>query len=175
VLRPGRKGGGTREAAAAAPLARLAALAVAAVALALVLAAASRATGLTSTEASFLRAVNATRSAHGLGPVQVDGRLERAARLHTREMLAQDRFGHGRWWQRLVRLGAPGPTFGENLGWATESSSPVERIIRLWLESPEHRAVLLYPGYSRVGIGVESGRFQGLDAVAVVTADFEGR
>jgi uncharacterized protein YkwD len=155
-------------------IARTTSLVGAGIALATSAPGAGRAVRLNGMERSFLQDVNAARAANGVGPVRVDVTLERAAREHTAEMLAGGVFAHGPWWQRLERLGARGPRFGEDLGWCADPASAPHRIVRLWLASRDHRAVLLRDGFDRVGIGVAIGPFKGFDRVAVVTAEFEG-
>src|SRR5437762_3575611 len=63
-------------------------------------------------------------------------------------------------------------TFGEDLAWGPASASWV---VGAWLASPEHRAILLRPGFRRVGIGAFQGTFSGRAGALVVTADFAGR
>ena len=70
-------------------------------------------------------------------------------------------------------LGARGPVFGENLAWGTGVTA--QWVVDRWLASPSHRAVLLRPGFRRVGIGIAFGAFAGHGSAAVVTADFAGR
>ncbi len=48
-------------------------------------------------------------------------------------------------------------------------------VVNTWLNSPTHRAVLLRPGFKRVGIGISYGTFAGHGGAGVVTADFAGR
>ena len=52
--------------------------------------------------------------------------------------------------ERITDAGYLPRAFGENT--ATGSSAP-ERIVRAWLESPGHRAVLLDPMQEEVGLG----------------------
>ena len=89
-------------------------------------------------------------------------------------MLAGGALSHGGRWQRLRRLGARGPWLGEDLGWYSDPASARQAIVRLWVASPEHRAVLLRGGFHLVGIAAAVGPFMGFDRAAVVTADFEG-
>ena len=126
-------------------------------------------------EKAFVRAVNRVRAARRLAPVRLDPRLERAARAHTAEMLAQRFFAHGAVVRRLESFGVAGPRIGETLGWHTPSADAVRVVIRLWLRSPEHRAVLLRRGFVRVGVGTDVGEFEGYSNTLVVTADFAGR
>jgi uncharacterized protein YkwD len=130
---------------------------------------------LTRAESSLLQAVNQARAAHGLGHVRVDIALERAARSHSADMLRRDYFAHGAFTSRLLSFRARGPVLGENLAWGTGSYATATSIVAAWLASPEHRANLLRPGFSRIGIAAPQGTFLGNGGAAVVTADFAGR
>ena len=121
---------------------------------------------------SVLAAINGTRSSRGLAPLRVDVRLVRAARSHSVDMLRRNYFSHGSFSTRIRTSGARGPMFGENLAWGTAATP--QWIIGQWLASPAHRAVLLRPGFRRVGIGIVTGTFHGYGGATVVTADFAG-
>ena len=149
-------------------------LGVVALALALAPVAASGTTTLNGSERSLLDAVNDARAAHDLRPLQVDPTLVRAARAHSASLLRDDVFTHGAFAARLARHGARGPAFGENLAWGTGSLASASSIVRAWLDSPGHRANLLRPGWSRIGIGSRVGSFLGYEGATVVTADFAG-
>src|SRR5947209_11594956 len=134
-------------------------------------AATASARGLTSSETSVLRAMNAARTSRGLTALRFDYRLARVARAHSADMLRRQYFAHGSFFARLSGSGAAGPVFGENLAWGPASSSWV---VSQWLASPEHRANLLRPGFRRVGVGALTGTFEGSAGAFVVTADFAG-
>lgn len=127
---------------------------------------------LATSESSLLAAINGTRSAHGLAAVRLDVRLVRVARSHSSDMLHRNYFSHGAFSTRVRASGARGPVFGEDLAWGTAATS--QWIIGSWLASPAHRAILLRPGFRRVGIGVATGTFNGYGGASVVTADFAG-
>ena len=126
-------------------------------------------------EAALLQVVNETRVAHGVQPLQVDAQLGRAARHHSLSMLRRNVFAHGAFRARLASYAARGPRFGENLAWGVGTLAGAHAIVRMWLGSPGHRANLLRPGFSRVGIGAPVGTFAGHRGAVVVTADFAGR
>jgi uncharacterized protein YkwD len=130
------------------------------------------AAALRADERSVLDRVNAARAAYGLAPVTPIASLERSARFHSRDMVANSYFAHGPFWQRIVGFGAQGPRVGEDLAWTAVGDAGT--VVRLWLASPPHRAVLLRPGFRHIGIGVAVGPFMGFDRATVVTADFEG-
>jgi len=139
------------------------------------LAPAAGAAGSESTATSLLRAVNHTRAAHGLRALRIDTRLARAACSHSVEMLRDDYFAHGDFRGRMVAFHVQGPTAGENLAWGNGQYAAPATVVAEWLASPEHRANLLRPGWTRIGIGLARGTFLGNAAATIVTADFAGR
>jgi uncharacterized protein YkwD len=142
--------------------------------LVLVLLPATAAAGPTGAEARLLRDLNRVRAAHALPPLRYDPRLQRAARAHSREMLASGIFQHGAFGTRMVRFDVGGTLTGENLAWGVGRFGTASAIVGAWLASPEHRANLLRPGFTRIGIGDLVGAFLGYDATHVITADFAG-
>ena len=144
-----------------------------AAALALVVPAAASA-GLTSPERQLLERMNVVRVEDGLRPLHFDVRLEHAARLHSRSMLTTGVFAHGAFAQRMLRFDVTGSLAGENLAWGTGELGSARGVVSAWLASPEHRANLLRPMFTRVGIGIDVGTFLGHPGASVVTADFAG-
>jgi uncharacterized protein YkwD len=126
-------------------------------------------------ENGLLAAMNATRAAHGLGPLRADAKLLAAARAHSRTLLRSNTFTHGSLGPRLSRFGVVGPKVGENLAWGVGSRASAASIVSAWLRSPGHRANLLRPGFTRVGVGALTGSFAGHGGATLVTADFAGR
>ena len=143
-------------------------------ALALCITSAADAATQSDREAALLRAVNETRVAHGLQPLNTDERLELAARNHSASLLRRNVLAHGALRARLAAYDARGPSFGENLAWGVGSKAGPHEIVRMWLASSGHRANLLRPGWRRVGIGAPVGTFAGYRNATVVTADFAG-
>ena len=126
-------------------------------------------------EEALLRAMNLARTSRGLRPFRLDAKLQSAARAHSLEMFRYGYFGHGAFGRRLSSFGVRGPTIGENLAWGQGVYRRAGVIVREWLQSPEHRANLLRPGFRRVGVGYSFGTFIGHGGAGVVTADFAGR
>ncbi len=127
-----------------------------------------------SRETSLLRELNRVRTQHGLGGLSFDARLHRAARAHSREMVASNTFGHGAFRSRMAAFGVTGSIAGENLAWGTGRRGTARGIVAGWLASPGHRANLLRPSFTRVGIGDLGASFLGHPRARVVTADFAG-
>jgi uncharacterized protein YkwD len=125
-------------------------------------------------EQSLIAAVNEVRADHHLRPVRVDPTLVVAARAHTTALLRTNVFEHGSFAERIARYGGRGPAFGENLAWGVGSRASARSFVTAWMKSPGHRAILLRPGWERVGIAALSGRFLGHAGATVVTADFAG-
>jgi len=136
-------------------------------------AAGAAARGLSSPEASLLQTMNAVRTSRGLPSLRLDVRLLRAARGHSADMMHRQYFAHGAVAARVLAQRARGPVYGEDLAWGT--SVTAQWVVDKWLASPRHRAVMLRPGFRRIGIGIAYGTFAGHGGAAVVTADFAGR
>jgi uncharacterized protein YkwD len=136
-------------------------------------AAGAQARTLSSSEASLLQTLNSVRTSKHLAPLRLDVRLLRAARGHSTDMMHRQYFAHGAVAGRVLAEGAHGPVFGEDLAWGTGVGA--QWAVSQWLASPRHRAVLLRPGFRRVGIGIAFGTFAGHGGAVVFTADFAGR
>lgn len=113
-------------------------------------------------ETRLLQLVNAERERVGLAPLAPDPALTTAARAHARDMLAQGYFAHlspdGKTpADRARAAGARLQLAGENLALAPT----VDLAHRGLMDSPGHRANILSPQFSRVGIGVADGGLHG--------------
>lgn len=115
-----------------------------------------------------MRTVNSVRRAHGARPLGVGPALQRAARAHSLDMARRGYFDHGPFVQRLRRFGVRSRVIGENLAYAAAPAFNAGGVVRMWLASPPHRAILLDRSFSRIGIGVAGG------TTRLVTADFAG-
>src|SRR5439155_14907096 len=120
-------------------------------------AAGAQARTVSGSAASLLQTMNSVRASHGLAPLRVDFHLVRAARSHSADMIRRQYFAHGSVAARALAAGARGPLFGEDLAWTTGLTA--QWVVNVWLNSPAHRAVLLRPGFNRVGIGISYGTF----------------
>jgi uncharacterized protein YkwD len=130
--------------------------------------------GSTSSDSALLREMNRVRAQRGLGRLTVDSHLQRAARSHSQEMLGSNVFQHGAFGSRMSRFNVTGRLAGENLAWGTGAYGTARGIVAAWLASPEHRANLLRPSFTRVGVSDLAGSFRGHRGAHVVTADFAG-
>jgi uncharacterized protein YkwD len=135
-------------------------------------------------QARAIRAeINQVRVAHGLPPVRGHRRLARAARAHSRDMVRRGYFSHvspnGETPSaRVRRAGYPArrPVWrvGETIAWAEGAYAAPAAVVRTWLESPPHRAILLSRSFREVGLGLAAGG-PTAPAGTTVTADFASR
>ncbi len=139
--------------------------------------AASRPSYLSPMEWSVLRNVNWLRRVHGLRALQPDPGLTAAAENHTRDMAqhfyyAHDSLNGGAWWARIrhyVHAKEVAETLNYIVGPRSRRREP-KTIVRSWMESPPHRAILLARGLRRIGIARQSKRRPGRPAF--YTADY---
>ncbi|RYF42747.1 MAG: hypothetical protein EOO25_05670 [Comamonadaceae bacterium] len=106
-------------------------------------------------EARMLEMVNQERSTQGLRPVTADAELVQVARGHSRDMLARGYFSHvtpdGKSMSdRMRAAGVRSQTAGENLALAQTLPAAHQGL----MNSPGHRANILRPQFTRLGIGV---------------------
>ncbi len=102
--------------------------------------------------------VNKARTAAGLRGFAWSRSLGRAATRHARDMARRGYFAHRRSGgpslaRRARAAGFRGRNVGEAIAYGCGSLSTPASVVRSWMNSPPHRAILL-SGRSRVGIGV---------------------
>ncbi|MHC4600474.1 MAG: IPT/TIG domain-containing protein [Planctomycetota bacterium] len=119
--------------------------------------------GLTEDEYNVLLLVNQERAARGLDPLVANGILTQAARDHSQDMIDRDFFDHVNPdglapWDRAMALGYPSSFVGENIaaGYATPQA-----VMDAWMNSPGHRANILDPNFTEIGIGRRDGGSMG--------------
>lgn len=122
-------------------------------------------------ERTVIRAINRARSSYGLHRLLANRRLARAADAHTRNMLRSNFFSHGAFSQRVHRY-VHFRRIGETIAMTSRCSA--RTAVRMWLNSPGHRAVLLSRKFRRVGVGRRLGRL-GTTRACIFTADFASR
>lgn len=127
-----------------------------------------------TTATRLVQALNAARAAHGVAPLRSGAALTRAARSHSSDMLENQYFDHGDFAGRMTEFHVPGTRMGENLMWGSGQWARAAAVVRAWLGSPEHRANMLDPRFTHIGVGVVRGTFLGTANAMVVTADFSG-
>jgi uncharacterized YkwD family protein len=120
-------------------------------------------TGLNQAEQTMLDLVNAERTKLGLKPLQIDLELVKLARLKSQDMINLNYFSHqsptyGSPFEMMKAAGISYRLAGENLAGAPT----VERAHTGLMNSPGHRANILNPSYTHIGIGAISGGRYGM-------------
>lgn len=103
---------------------------------------------------AMVNEINRVRQEHGLGPVTEDPALSAAAQQNDRANNAKGELGH--------HVGLLNGSRGEITAYASNGES-AKQAVDQWLNSPGHRAILLDPNMTKVGISI-SGDY--------ATADF---
>ena len=108
-----------------------------------------------SFEAEVVRLVNDIRVENGLQPLKANWELSRVARYKSQDMLDKGYFSHtsptyGSPFQMIKAFGLSYRTAGENI--AMGYSSP-QAVVNGWMNSSGHRANILNPSYTQIGVG----------------------
>ena len=110
-----------------------------------------------ATTASVLELTNVERARAGLAPLRESERLTHAAQLQSDQMGAASRMDHvlreARYPNPADRLAAADyawQAYAENV--AMGQRSPAE-VVAAWMNSPHHRANILNPTYTELGVG----------------------
>ena len=128
---------------------------------------ASNATPADATKRQILRAtlcaLNRERAHYGLRKLTLNKKLSRASRRHAHDMARRNYFSHdtlggGTFVDRIraegYLKGAHSWVVGENLGWGSHGYSKPSAIMRMWMNSPGHRANILNASFKEIGIGL---------------------
>ncbi|KKD06753.1 CAP domain-containing protein, partial [Streptomyces sp. WM6386] len=118
---------------------------------------------LSRTASEVVDLTNRERTRHGLPPLAVDPFLTTAAQAHSADMIARAFYSHtspdgSRPWDRAAAAGSRRRSIGENI--ACGQRSPAE-VVEGWMNSPGHRANILKPDFTHIGIGFAGGGSSG--------------
>ncbi|MBP9701067.1 MAG: hypothetical protein KBD54_01555 [Candidatus Pacebacteria bacterium] len=113
---------------------------------------------------------NKDRVAHGLQPLSINPTLEAAARLKAQDMVTNGYFAHTSPqgvtpWHWFAQTNYTFLYAGENLAINFDESADVEKA---WLNSPTHRANILSPNFTEIGIATAPGRYNDKPTTYVV-------
>ena len=139
---------------------------------------------LSTLESQLLGQINTLRARHGLRRLRLAPGLTAAAVQHSASMAQKGYFAHesadGSSFFKRIAYYYPYRHYsrwsaGENILYSTPDIDS-GAALRLWMNSPEHRANLLSRSWREIGLGAfhsadAPGIYNG-DAVTVVTADF---
>jgi uncharacterized protein YkwD len=115
--------------------------------------------GLAGTEAEVIDRTNRERARAGLRPLAADPLLATAARAYSADMAARSFYSHtspegSQPWDRAAAAGSARRTIGENIACGQRSPSEV---VEGWMNSPGHRANILKPAFTHIGVGFAGG------------------
>lgn len=104
-----------------------------------------------------IQLVNQERAKVKLDPLKVDTQLASAAQQHSKNMANKDFFSHtgkdgSSPFTRIEQTGYLFSTAGENI--AAGYTTP-ETVVQGWMRSSGHRANILNPNFTEIGIGYE--------------------
>ncbi|MEU1516308.1 CAP domain-containing protein [Streptomyces sp. NPDC005811] len=115
--------------------------------------------GLARTTAEVVELTNRERTRAGLRPLAVDPLLTTAAQAHCADMVARAFYSHTspegtQPWDRAAAAGSTRRTIGENIACGQRSAAEV---VEGWMNSPGHRANILKPAFTHLGVGYAGG------------------
>ncbi|MGE5623875.1 MAG: CAP domain-containing protein [Methanocella sp.] len=124
-------------------------------------------TGATALEQQMLDLLNQYRAQNGRKPLVLNPELSRLARLKAQDMVTNNYFDH-----RSPTLGYPpqmvqkaGITYRYGVGENLVEALTVTRAMMQLEASPTHKANLLDPGFTDVGIGIVPDHYGGIMGV----------
>jgi uncharacterized protein YkwD len=142
--------------------------------------------GLDSAGRATLCLVNIERTQRGLPQLRQNALLDAASAEHSQDMVRRNYFEHSTPDGRSVgdRLRAIGyqrgvsASAGENIAYGVGDKSTPASIVKAWMRSPGHRADILRPAFTEIGIGISLGAPEVADRnpqnSATYTTDFGG-
>lgn len=121
-------------------------------------------------ESEIVAMTNDERTANSVGQLTENTLLDQAAQAKADDMAAKGYFSHtgpdGKTpWQWVAGAGYVYQYAGENLAVRFTDSSEV---INAWMASPTHRANIVKPQYTQIGVGIADGTYEGAPATFVV-------
>jgi uncharacterized protein YkwD len=128
-------------------------------------------------ERAIVRTIDRKRGGYGLRAVRPSFPLARAADAHSADMLRANYFAHssssGASFSTRIHRFVRAARVGEALALVSRCHSrrAAHLVVRMWMNSPVHRAILLSRSFHRVGVALRRGRL-GSRHACVVTADF---
>jgi uncharacterized protein YkwD len=132
---------------------------------------------------AILCLVNKERDKAGMGDLDRDKKLQKAAQRHNDHMDGTGCFDHECGGEadldsRLHGVGylVGGLTpwaFGENIAWGSRDLGTPESIVDAWMHSPPHKANILNRDFKEIGVGFSVGTpTGGHEAGGIYTTDF---
>ena len=106
----------------------------------------------------IVQLVNNERANAGLDPLSLDSQLDRAANLHTDEMVQADKMSHQL--PGEAGLGDRVSDSGYNWNYVSENvaagQATPEEVMSTWMNSPKHQKNILNPKLTHIGVGYDN-------------------
>ncbi|HCC07060.1 MAG TPA: hypothetical protein DEP72_02680 [Clostridiales bacterium] len=107
-------------------------------------------------ETEVVRLVNVERSKQGLILLKENWQLSRVARYKSQDMINKNYFSHtsptyGSPFNMMESFGIKFSAAGENIAYGQNSP---QAVMVAWMNSPGHRANILSPAYTQIGVGL---------------------
>jgi len=111
----------------------------------------------TKDELKVFELTNQERKKKELAPLVLSPALNKLARAHSENMARQEKMDHtldGKSpFDRMRDAGYRFTKAGENVG-AGEEGTKIEAIVQAWMNSEGHKANILNPDYTEIGVGI---------------------
>ncbi len=113
-------------------------------------------TDIRTQENEVIRLVNVERTKRGLQPLKANWELSRVARLKSQDMANKGYFSHqsptyGSPFNMMENFGIRFSSAGENIAFGQKTPA---QVMTAWMNSPGHRANILSPSYTEIGVGL---------------------
>ena len=107
-------------------------------------------------ENEVIRLTNIERAKAGLPALKANWQLSRVARYKSQDMINKNYFSHqsptyGSPFKMMESFGLRFMAAGENIAYGQKTP---QEVVRMWMNSPGHRANILSPSYTEIGVGV---------------------
>lgn len=117
------------------------------------------ASSMQAVEQEVVRLVNIERKKAGLKPLIGDSQISSVARKKSQDMCDNNYFDHqsptyGSPFDMLKKFGISYHTAGENIA---AGQTTAAKVMDSWMNSPGHRANILNPNFTRIGVGFVKG------------------
>ncbi|HEX2985753.1 MAG TPA: SafA/ExsA family spore coat assembly protein [Caproiciproducens sp.] len=111
---------------------------------------------LASYESEVIRLTNLERTKRGLSALSTNWQLSRVARYKSQDMVNKNYFSHtsptyGSPFTMMQSFGLKFSAAGENIAYGQRTP---QEVVTAWMNSPGHRANILSPAYTQIGVGV---------------------
>lgn len=117
-------------------------------------------TDIRTQENEVIRLVNVERTKRGLQPLKANWELSRVARLKSQDMANKGYFSHqsptyGSPFNMMENFGIRFSSAGENIAYGQKTPA---QVMTAWMNSPGHKANILSPSYTEIGVGLARNR-----------------